>query len=54
MPQPEYTPAWHQQQADDERAWLDQWARLHLIPVTEHPEPAPAPVVPSLVSAGSH
>ena len=45
MPQPattaqRYTPAWHDTQEADERLWLDQWARLHLIPVTTRPEPA--------------
>jgi hypothetical protein len=43
MPQPatpadRYTPAWHATEAAEERSWLDQWARLHLIP-TVHPEP---------------
>jgi hypothetical protein len=44
-----YTDAWHAAQEADERAWLDQWARLHLIPVTHQPEPAPAP---ALATAG--
>ena len=56
MPQPatasRYTPVWHATQEADERAWLDQWARLHLIPVTEHPEPPTAAPVPALTSAG--
>ncbi|MFF7795619.1 hypothetical protein [Streptomyces sp. NPDC007991] len=58
MPQPttvtRYPADWHALEAADERAWLDDWARLHLIPVTAQPEPeaaAPAPV-PSL--AGRH
>jgi hypothetical protein len=56
MPQPtasRYTPAWHAAQEADERAWLDDWARLHLIPVTEHPEPPTAAPVPHLASTGS-
>jgi hypothetical protein len=48
-----YTDAWHQAEAADERAWLDQWARLHLIPVREHREPPTAAPVPSLATAGS-
>ncbi|MFF0009538.1 hypothetical protein ACFYQT_39790 [Streptomyces tibetensis] len=44
---------WHALEETDEHAWLDDWARLHLIPVTHHPEPAAAPaLVPSL--AGRH
>jgi hypothetical protein len=47
MPQPttplRYTPAWHAAEEADERAWLDQWAELHLIPVTPQPEPLPEP-----------
>ncbi|MFF7190575.1 hypothetical protein ACFZAR_36395 [Streptomyces sp. NPDC008222] len=50
----QYTPAWHATQEADERAWLDQWARLHLIPVIEHPEPPTAAPVPSLATTGSH
>ena len=51
MPEP-YTPTWHNRQAADERAWLDDWARLHLIPATQ-PEPAPAATTPALAAAGS-
>jgi hypothetical protein len=49
MPQPttplRHTAAWHTAQETDERAWLDQWAQLHLIPVAPQPEPLthPAP-----------
>lgn len=50
MPHP-HTPAWHAAEAADERAWLDDWARLHLIPVLE--EPAPAPDMPVLAATGS-
>lgn len=43
MPHPttalRHAPAWHAAQEADERAWLDQWAQLHLIPVTPQPEP---------------
>ena len=57
MPQPttasRYTPAWHTAEAADERAWLDDWARLHLIPVVEHPEPHTAAPVPPLATTGS-
>jgi hypothetical protein len=57
MPHPttaeRYTHAWHTAQEADERAWLDQWARLHLIPAHEHPEPTQAAPVPSLATAGS-
>jgi hypothetical protein len=55
MPQPathahRYTPAWHAAEAAEERSWLDQWARLHLIPTTlpepQHDTtPAPAPAL---------
>jgi hypothetical protein len=43
MPQPatqadRYSPAWHAAEEADERSWLDQWARLHLI-TTAQPEP---------------
>lgn len=51
MPHP-HTPAWHALEEADERAWLDQWARLHCIPVLE-PEPAPAAPAPALTTAGS-
>jgi hypothetical protein len=30
-----YTAAWHAAEAAEERSWLDQWARLHLITTTE-------------------
>ncbi|MFD7995561.1 hypothetical protein [Streptomyces mexicanus] len=46
------TDAWHATEAADEPAWLDQWARLHLIPVPEQHQPAPA--VPVLTTTGSH
>lgn len=49
-----YTPAWHAAQEVDERAWLDDWARLHLIPVTPEPQPATAAPAPSLTTARSH
>jgi hypothetical protein len=50
MPQPttRYPAAWHDLEAADERAWLDDWARLHLIPVTTEPEPEAAVPAPSL------
>jgi hypothetical protein len=59
MPQPavtahRYSQAWHAAQSADERAWLDQWAQRHLIPVLEHPEPIQAAPVPPLATAGSH
>ena len=38
-----YSPAWHHAQAAEERSWLDDWARLHLIPVLEQPEPTALP-----------
>lgn len=47
-----FTPAWHAREAADERAWLDQWARLHHTTVLE-PGPAPAAPVPALTLAGS-
>lgn len=47
-----HTPAWHALEEADERAWLDQWARLHHSPVLE-PESAPAAPVPALTLAGS-
>ncbi|GAA3807914.1 hypothetical protein ACFQ0G_53730 [Streptomyces chiangmaiensis] len=58
MPQPattasRYPDAWHQAEAADGRAWLDQWARLHLIPVLEHPEPPTPALVRPLIPAGS-
>ena len=49
MPQPattRYPAAWHTLEEADERAWLDQWARLHLIPTTEPQRP--------FIPAGSH
>ncbi|MFE6412632.1 hypothetical protein ACFVOR_37495 [Streptomyces sp. NPDC057837] len=49
----QYPDAWHALEEADERAWLDQWARLHLIPVTPRPEPTTAPT-PALATAGSH
>ena len=52
-PQP-FTPAWHAAEEAVVRAWLDQWARLHLIPVLEHPEPPTAATVPPLATLGSH
>ena len=56
MPQPttgqRYTQAWHDAQEADERLWLDQWARLYLIPVTTRPEPATTPAGPARVLAG--
>lgn len=48
VPQPaitRYPDAWHADQAAAERAWLDDWARLHLVPFTQQPEPAPAPAL---------
>lgn len=48
-----YTPAWHAVQEAEERAWLDDWARLHLIPVT-HPERAPQAPARALTAAGRH
>ncbi|MCX4571565.1 hypothetical protein OOK48_35175 [Streptomyces viridodiastaticus] len=45
------TPAWHAHQETIERAWLDDWARLHTTPEVTEPEPA-AP--PALATAGSH
>lgn len=47
-----YPTAWHTLEAADERDWLDQWARLHLIPVTS--EQAPAELERPLATAGSH
>lgn len=47
-----YTDAWHATEAADERAWLDQWARLHLIPVPDQHQAAPA--APALTTTGSH
>jgi hypothetical protein len=44
-----YPAAWHALEAADERDWLDQWARLHLIPVT----PEPAELERPLATAGS-
>ncbi|MFF8544753.1 hypothetical protein ACF060_31205 [Streptomyces werraensis] len=44
------TPAWHAHQEAIERAWLDQWARLHTPQDTE-PEPA---ATPALATAGTH
>lgn len=57
MPQPaltahHHTDAWHAAQEADERSWLDQWARLHLIPVTPEPQPDTAALAPSLTTAG--
>jgi hypothetical protein len=47
MPHPatplRHTTAWHAAQEADERAWLDQWAQLHLIPVAPLPEPLTEP-----------
>ncbi|WP_406257459.1 hypothetical protein [Streptomyces chartreusis] len=48
-----YSPTWHAAQEADERAWLDQWARLHLIPAT-HPERAPQAPARALTAAGRH
>ncbi|AKZ60781.1 hypothetical protein SAM23877_p072 (plasmid) [Streptomyces ambofaciens ATCC 23877] len=45
-----HTPAWHAAEEADERAWLDQWARLHNAP-TLQPEPVDMPVL--LTTAGS-
>ncbi|MFF7335365.1 hypothetical protein [Streptomyces sp. NPDC008150] len=45
----QYTPAWHAHEEAEERAWLDQWAQLHLIPNTEPPVPVPGP---ELATAG--
>ncbi|MEV5915798.1 hypothetical protein AB0M00_43815 [Streptomyces chartreusis] len=51
MGQP-YTPAWHTREEANERAWLDDWARLHLIPTqTERAPQAPAR---ALTAAGRH
>jgi hypothetical protein len=47
-----HTDAWHALEEADERAWLDDWARLHLIPVT--PERAPQAPARALTAAGSH
>lgn len=47
-----YTPAWHVLEEADERAWLDQWAQLHLVPITPHPEPAAAAPALELAVAG--
>ena len=30
-----YPPEWHRQQETEERAWLDDYARLRLLPVTD-------------------
>ncbi|MFE6474563.1 hypothetical protein [Streptomyces rochei] len=46
MPQP-YTPAWHATEAADERAWLDDWARLHN---TTALEPEPTAEAPALLT----
>ncbi|WP_158913676.1 hypothetical protein [Streptomyces sp. MBT28] len=46
-----HTPAWHAIEAADERAWLDQWARLHN---TTTLEPEPTTEAPTLLTtAGS-
>lgn len=53
MPQPHdfhWTTGLHALAEADERAWLDQWARLHLIPIT----PEPAPERELLAAAGRH
>lgn len=47
------TPAWHALEEADERAWLDQWARLHCTP-TQPSEPIPAAPMPALATTGSH
>jgi hypothetical protein len=52
-PAARHTPAWHAAEETDERAWLDQWAQLHLIPVT-HPERAPQAPARALTAAGRH
>ena len=45
-----HTPAWHAHQEAEERAWLDQWARLHT-----HPDTQPAPAAPPAhATAGTH
>lgn len=49
MPQPattasHYPDAWHAAEETEERAWLDQWARIHLIPVTPEPQ---RPLIPA-------
>ncbi|MEU0656043.1 hypothetical protein ABZ485_27895 [Streptomyces albogriseolus] len=45
-----HTPAWHAHQEAIERAWLDQWARLHTLEDT-----TPEPAAPSAhATAGTH
>ena len=46
-----HTPAWHAAQETDERAWLDQWARLQHAPALE-PKPTAAAPVPTHASTG--
>lgn len=46
-----HTPAWHTAEEAAERAWLDDWARLHCTPT--HEQPAPQPATPVLATAGS-
>lgn len=46
-----YPAAWHAIEEANERAWLDDWARLHLTPVPEHP--AQAATVPALATTGN-
>jgi hypothetical protein len=46
------TDAWHALEEADERAWLDDWARLHLIPIA--PERAPQAPARTLTAAGRH
>lgn len=46
-----YTPAWHALEETEERAWLDDWARLHCTPVT--PEPTPQAPARALTTAGT-
>jgi hypothetical protein len=41
MPHP-HTLAWHAHEEAQERAWLDDWARLHCITVLEEPALATA------------
>ncbi|MFC9891490.1 hypothetical protein [Streptomyces pilosus] len=46
-----HTPDWHAHEEADERAWLDDWARLHCTRALEPPTPTPA--TPTLTLAGS-
>ncbi len=41
-----YPHTWHAAETDQERAWLDQWARGHINPATLQPgTPTPEPAL---------